>query len=629
MVLSRHLAALACWAWAADASEWFGVTQYRAPGQCERMACLSVRVDNCRDHLHGFYLREKGCTGGKICTDCSAGNMTNPAICYCENPPYSVQVTYGQDCGMGKDCTEGICFRPCHTFMHVTVCPEDYCAWDTFTKTCSSKPAFQQQVSWLVAQDGPTRTIAAEGEDVVLLTPESSYPLSYQSFRQSALGFRIKNILIDDVVDLRSLFAEMDLDRNGFLDPIEFSVLPGVLERLDAQVVEEIIPNQTAAEAEQEAAARRLQTVNVTITPEICSSKRPREYFCSFDVSCKLDCRECGWKSATDTAFASCVRPTPDACWADGGKVFCESDQLCHPPGDCSNCVDRPVVDHSQHKCLQLWWGEQPLTQMKDWVCRFRNKNGMPCYHDQDCVHGLKRCIYGKCQPFQPYNPNQTCTGDLDCPHIGYYCPRDPTGGENQFWVQYCREQGGEMMTCNADRECKPDLRCNTAEPQPRCRRLFSLPIGAPAAADILCEHGWRDRSSKCAPPAMSKQLGRPCETHDDCETTDASGRTAECVCKQWWESGDPTYCDAVTGDYANHQEKLRDLYDFRAKNCGTFWTEEECLRVFGNEAKKLKLAVQCERQQLTGGPYLPHPDCLLVDQERFPDYCAELNSLR
>merc|ERR1712205_169141 len=61
----------------------------------------------------------------------------------------------------------------------------------------------------------------------------------------------------------------------------------------------------------------------------------------------------------------------------------------------------------------------------------------------------------------------------------------------------------------------------------------------------------------------------------------------------------------------------------------GTFWTEEECLRVRGNELKVLKLEYECEVERLSEGPYLPPPDCQLVDYERFPDPCTELEVLK
>jgi len=460
--------------------------------------------------------------------------------------------------------------------------------------------------------------------------------MSFKYFKTSAEGYRINGILIDNLTTFENFFLAMDENVDGYLSQTEYATLPTVLTTLEAQAIQygrRLMEEEERMELEA-IARRRLQTTddedaNTVITPEYCNSKRPRQYYCSFDVSCKSDCRECGWKSATDTAYSACVRPTAETCWADSQKIFCESDQLCHESGDCSNCADRPIVDHSLHKCLALWWDSKPLTTMADWICRYRNKNGMPCQSDQDCIHGLRRCLQGTCASFQPYNVNHTCTSDYDCPHIGFYCPSDPTGGANQYWIQYCRQQGDAAMTCDEDRECKPDLRCNTAESPSRCRRLFSLDIGALASVDELCKHGWRDRDFKCAPPAHSKRLGRPCDYDTECETTDSSGRSGECVCKTWWESSNPKYCNPVAGDYSNHLEKLRDYLFFRAENCGGFWTEAECLRIYGSTAQTLRLEYLCETQSLVGGPFQPDPDCGIEDEDRFPDYCSQLAALR
>lgn len=605
--------------------EWFDVTDTRYPGQCERMRCLSVRLEHCRDHLHGFSLREKPCAVGQGCTNCAYGNSTVPAICFCENPPYSIPVGYGQNCGMGMDCIEGFCFRPCGTFLHMTSCPtneEGHCSWDAEVGVCVDRPAAVRHYLWLASQDGKPRPAGEEANDIVTDTSPAVFPMDFDYFRRSAQGYRINGILIDQVSSIGSLFQWLDVNNDGFLSATDYASLPTVLGRLEEQATQFNTRRLTQID-DDEWQARRL--ANASITPEVCNSMRPRQYYCSFDVSCKGDCRECGWKSATSTAFSACVSPSPQACAADQFKVFCESDQLCHDPGDCSNCADRPIVDHIQGKCMQLWWEPRPLAAMKDWVCRFRNKVGMPCKADMDCIYGMRRCLGGTCASFQPYNPEMTCVDDLDCPHLGYYCPKDPTGGANKYWVQYCREQGDIDMTCEADRECKPDLRCNAAESPGRCQRLFSLPIGGPASEDELCEYGWRDVDFKCAPPARSRQVGRPCDTNEDCTTTDLSGRTGQCVCKSWWETADPKYCDPTAGDYENHQEKLRNYLFFRAKSCGTFWTEEECLRVFGTQAMSLKLAIACEKQTLVGGPFLPGEECGLQDYDRFPDYCAQL----
>jgi len=310
-------------------------------------------------------------------------------------------------------------------------------------------------------------------------------------------------------------------------------------------------------------------------------------------------------------------------------QIYCPSDELCHPPGDCSSCVDRDMVDHSQHICIALWWDPEPLPQWTNWVCRWRNKVGMPCHHDQDCVHGMRRCLLGACQPFQPYNPSMNCSSDYDCPHLGFYCPVDPTGGLNPYWVRYCRHQREDGMTCSEDRECKPELRCNKGEPQPRCRRLFSLEIGKPSNRDELCIFGWRDRDGKCAPAAKSKQVGRPCDLDRDCTTTDTTGRSGNCICKAWWEKDDAKYCAPIAGDFEKHQAKLRDYLHFKATYCGSFWTEEECLRVFGSPVLLMKLEVECEEQQLSGGPYIPPASCGIVDDVRFGDKCAMLAAAR
>jgi len=621
---------------AAAQSQYFEVLEYRDPTQCERMACMSIRSEYCREHSRGFYLREKGCTDGKICTDCEYGNNTHPTLCKCENPPFTIPVMYGQECNAGQVCApgEGVCFRPCETFLHITLCDDaPHCRWNTSSYSCERKPDAIQPIVWA---DMEPANPYVQGEMIVKSMSGDHFPLGFDDFKASAKGYMLRGVLLEDIIQLESMFLQLDENNDGELVPYELSKLPNVLVQLDATA-------EARQNAEAEGTVRRLtnHTLNSTTTqpstvtqvqvvrPEACGAMNPRQFYCSFDQSCKVNCLECGWKSATDTAFSMCVRPTPSACHADGGQEFCPSDQTCHPDGDCSECVDRPIVDHSQHMCLGLWWNPEPPIQWSYWVCRDRNKVGMPCRHDQDCIYGLKRCLGGACQPLQPYNMNHTCESDFDCPHLGYYCPEDPTGGEDIYWVQYCREQKQENEVCQSDRQCGPDMLCNTAEPRPRCRRRFSLDIGTSAKDDTLCAFGWRDRLNKCAPPAKSKQAGRSCDSNMDCITTDVTGRQGQCACKAWWDIDDSKYCMPVVGDYADHQENLRNYLFFRATKCGSFWTEEECLRVFGNEALALKLAIQCETQKLSGGAYMPPPDCNIHDKERFPDYCAWKDEVR
>merc|ERR1712032_1377488 len=95
------------------------------------------------------------------------------------------------------------------------------------------------------------------------------------------------------------------------------------------------------------------------ITREICNAQRPRKFYCSFDQSCKENCSACGWKSAADRAFSECVVATPTTCYADNEQMYCASDERCHPPGDCSNCIDRPERIESRRKLRsdEFLWG--------------------------------------------------------------------------------------------------------------------------------------------------------------------------------------------------------------------------------------------------------------------------------
>lgn len=605
------------------ATQYFEVVQYRSPTQCTRAQCLSVRSETCREQQQGIFLREKGCQNGQLCTNCVYGNGSSLTTCSCENPPYAVPALYNEQCTTGKECAQGqgICYRPCGTFLHITTCPSLWCQWNTNKLLCEPRAPPVPTVYWTSVQTG--LSVQQEADKIVsqnMAQHTSIFPMSFASFWQGASGYRIQGVLLQNVSSPESIFLQLDLNIDGQLTATEFAGLPAVLTALNQAV--------TDTHQDQVMMARRLQ-MQLAVSPEVCNARKPRQYYCSFDVSCKLDCKECGWKTAFDQAFSVCVQPTPEVCNADFGKVYCATDQMCHPPGDCSECVDRPIVDHAQHVCLAIWWKDQPLTSWSDWVCRYRHKVGMPCISDQDCINGLRQCLNGQCMPFQPYNPNQTCSSDYDCPHLGYYCPEDPTGGQDPYWVQYCRLQRTEGMTCQADRECGPSLRCNTAEPQSRCRTLFSLPTGSVAASDELCMFGWRDLSNKCAPAAKSKQASRYCDSDSDCVTTDATGRTGNCMCKAWWDHDDDKYCMPVAGDYANHLDNLRSYWWFRSKNCGSFWTEDECLTIFGNQALKLKLAVECETQKLAGGPYIPPSECSIQDETRFPNPCAQLQALR
>lgn len=105
-------------------------------------------------------------------------------------------------------------------------------------------------------------------------------------------------------------------------------------------------------------------------------------------------------------------------------------------------------------------------------------------------------------------------------------------------------------------------MKCNTLEiPSPRCRRIFNLPLGHVAVHPHLCVTGWTNLNNVCTYPAKSKRVGMRCESDADCITTDPTGKTGTCYCKDWWDSGHSKYCLPVAGDYDNKMEKVLLFY--------------------------------------------------------------------
>jgi hypothetical protein len=283
------------------------------------------------------------------------------------------------------------------------------------------------------------------------------------------------------------------------------------------------------------------------------------------------------------------------------------------------------IADHAQHKCLEPWWEEKPRKTWTSWICRHRKKVGMSCQYDMDCLYGMRSCLLGKCQPLQPYNPNHLCHTDLDCKHVGYYCPDDPTKGEDPYFKKFCRRQLSEESKCTQDRECEPGMVCNDVERPPRCRKYFSIERGEKAKDSRLCITGHTDKYDVCSVAAKSKSVGRSCGSDEDCQTTDQTGKTAECTCKTWWDGGEPKYCLPIFGDLPNDGEKVRDWLWFRKNNCGSFWTDEECIEEFPESAQML-YDVYCEIQKMSNDVH-PPKGCNIQNPKYQPQYtCPELD---
>ncbi|KAF4695006.1 hypothetical protein FOZ60_006129 [Perkinsus olseni] len=623
------------------------------PNQCQRSSCLSQKSEFCREHLPSVYLRERSCPSPAStaeatkmgCTKCSG---VNPTVCTCETPPFTVEVGYGEKCGFSNVCGagQGICYRPCNTYLHSTLCPEPRCSWNPSDQVCQIAPAPKQVPKWTdIAPFNPAlpKSELARGEAVVQM---------YGQLEMVASESEAELASIND--------TEHEVAKSMRMGGM---CLPAQLHR--AQL---LVAPATVVQDEAVLGRRRLQTLfsglNLSVcrnlsddvqpaiadacaSPdlqgEICHEDGGKE-FCALDQTCKPDgdCSECGWKTAVDHAEHKCVQPNPTNCKRDLGKNYCPLDSACHSANSCQNCTGYTAIDRVQGLCVAAWWDDTPPTPAPGsdgdlegpptWVCRDRRKVGMACRTDMDCIYGRRRCVENLCQPLPHIEATASsgtaaaaaaqediplCAIDLDCGHVGFYCPDDPADGEDPYWRKSCRRQKTEGEDCEADRECSPDFKCNTYETPPKCRRMFSLAIGAASPYPELCSSGFLDTFNLCSAAAKSRRVGRRCDSDRDCTTTDLTGQTGECVCKAWWSSGDSKYCMPVAGDFSNNQERLRDWLYYRAKYCGSFWDERECLEERGVEAEKKYYALLCETQQLSGGPYIPSEECGLTGDDR------------
>jgi len=613
----------------------FTTMPYRHPEQCERKACIGNTEVNCKEHLPGFYLRERGCAvagdgGTQICTSCTyAQQLGDPTICQCEKVPFSTIVQYNEPCDSSRTCHSGECFRPCEFFLHVSTCPLERCMWNTTALGCVDVPSSLVYTEWASLVASTEATQGKRGPMILAGVSDSIFPLDFHKFPLMVSTYRIQGKAITNLITLVALFQRFDTNYDGYITAEEFEKqLTKTLEELEneATLLEKqqavaqmqalenarrLLPATAEGLPEQHPLhaldrnlrnygynrttgnARALQVVgNVAshqkqaLSAEDCVLETPPKYFCSTLVICVDDCAVCGWKSATDREFFLCVAPSPESC-LESGTQFCGADGRCH--ASCADCVGRPILDYSQNACLSAWWYTEPSYDTSTWICRHRRKVGRSCVHDQDCIYGLHKCLSAKttdgtkrqCMPLRPYEETHICKSHYDCPHVDYYCPDDPTGND-PFWIKYCRMQLGEGRKCKSDYECRADMLCNTIEiPAPRCRRIFSLPLGHVAKEDKLCVTGWTNKNKVCTYPAKSKRVGKGCVNDEDCPTTDPTGRTGRCHCKEWWEAGNSKYCIPVVGDLRNHLQSVRDLEQFKADNCGKFYTDEECLEEF------------------------------------------------
>ena len=331
------------------------------------------------------------------------------------------------------------------------------------------------------------------------------FPLLWNQFVESATGFMIYDsntgqaVRCEALVNLEMTFIKLDHDGDGKLNEAEFAEIPNWLMSLkplvaafdDVQIeswrrlhleehhnwtfpdipsidfdLETTTPEEDRLRRLGEDGVRRLQNQGLTMgaipwgsghvkTPKQCKAKQ--QYFCGLTSQCAISCADgCSWRSAHDHETHVCQRPSPEVCRADNNQIFCQEHVVsgiaaCVEHGECYNCLERPHEDEAKGSCEAPWWLPEPSQKFENWVCRFRNKVGMMCYSDQDCIYGARKCLSGvnwatgtpgKCEGLATLGSDTAeselvnCVEHFDCPHVGYYCQRDPAENANQYFRQ-------------------------------------------------------------------------------------------------------------------------------------------------------------------------------------------------
>ena len=617
--------------------------EFIRPNECEYNECLPDSSPYCSVHLPGVYNLQRGCPTGEYCSSCSAPlNKSMPILCTCEPPPFLRVVGYGEACDSSTTCSVGECYRSCDTYLHYSLCPANRCMWNLTTSLCVDFIEPSLPPIWeLVAASFPVLdSEVTRAEMIVNSTGSDVFPMSFSDFTRASDGYRIQGTtLLVDFMPISTLFLFIDVNTDGLISISEFSALPAIFETLqyrrrlqESESLVESIHSKSII-AKKNSPKTSLPTLSPMTTPpglslmsaassasgSLCFASGSKVY-CPLDRLCHISCSDCGWMSALDSTNHKCVPPTPSNCLNDDSQAFCGIGTVGVCVRDCATCVNQTALDSGQGICIAPWWGQ---ASSDPGICRFRRKVGQACLQDMDCIHGAKRCLNGVCAPV-----NGPCETDLDCHHLGFYCPDDPSKGADPFFQKICRPQKSDGQTCSSDSECDPFSRCNFVvgvqsekglggagqqNQKGICKKLFSLYDGELASVGELCVSGYADKNSMCSKSPVSYRLAKSCGLG----VADCAG---QCQCKSWWSTGSAAVCLPLPGDYSNFYKSMRDWLWIKAETCGSLWTDDECITLGPSLAADRYKAFMCEHQTLSGGPYLP--SCTLSEQ--YIDWCSD-----
>jgi hypothetical protein len=611
---------------------------FKIGNTCDRNAC-SDSVSYCSRQLAGVY-RYLGpaCDTNSTCTDCSI-TTEGATECVCQKAPYTLGALHGQSCGLNTKCVDGSeCFRPCNTYLFQFDCPTDRCMWSTAWGSCQDLVTEPSLPTWSTMVAGTTN-ISLIADTIVSGTPAEYFPIPYSDLQGAVWDFEYNGQYLISVVSMDTLFQLLDTNTDAMISQEEFSSLGSILASIfisnppSSRRLSSLVPPLTGSDV---AKCLSLTSdsppslVSACASPDlqgsICAADGGK-YYCSLDQTCKSDCvSSCDWLNTEDPSTNRCIPATVSACKAIS-KQYCGSSRKCVAYCD-TECSSFPVSDSVTSTCRSVWWEKQPSSNPANWVCAYRHSADQRCVTDIDCIFGQRKCSQdGLCLP-----ATASCTSDRDC-GISFYCPSDPTGGQDPFFEKKCKLQQTDGGDCNVHSDCHGLLRCNSQDPSKiqgfngKCRGLFSLPTGSASSESALCESGQLDISgSACAVPFKGKRTAYACTSDTDCGTTDPSGSFAHCACIGWWDRDDVACkrCQAVVGDLANSGESLRNWLYVRGSYCSSVWTDEECLREKKDEVASSYYSYMCELQTRSGGVSVLGSDSACTDDSGLViDYCA------
>ena len=600
-----------------------GGRSFSISNTCERNLCDATAVF-CSEQLAGVY-RYLGpsCSSGATCTDC-ARLESGVVQCRCEKVPFTFDAFHGQPCGLNYNCVDGTdCFRPCDAYLFKSQCPPDRCSWSVDLGVCQDYVPKPPLPLWSRIEPGSSN-LTKLSESIVNAC--DVFPIDFSDLELAIAGFGFNDELLTKRVSADTLFGLLDVDMDRALSSDEFKAgLTPVLDQIfspnkSLPQMRRLVPALTGSDVDQcldltsdSSAALVAACASPDLQGDICAADGGK-FFCALDNSCIEDCfSSCGWLNTPDPSTSRCIPPSLNACRTNG-LFFCSSTPSC--VGSCnSGCPNLSAEDKTASMCRSVWWTDQPT----DWVCAFRKSADQSCVSDIDCVFGQRACDANKgiCVPSA-----ETCGSDRDC-GIGFYCPSDPTAGQDPFFQQTCKPQQTEGGDCIKDSDCLGLFRCSG---DGKCRGLFSIQEGQLSSKPELCISGQLDATlSHCASPFRGTRSGQACRVDQDCSTTDSSGSLGACKCIGWWDNDAVACkrCQAVTGDLKNNGESLRNWLFAKGTYCHSAWSDDECRNENGAIIASSWNQYMCEVQTLSGGVSLLESDSACTDDLAPIDYCA------